>query len=187
MIATLEGIVSEKSADMVVVDVRGVGYGVFVANEDHGILVTGKSHKLYIYEHIREAAHDLYGFCSKNSKELFEQLLSVNGVGPKMALNILSLGSEKAVADAIANQDATFVKQASGVGKRVAERLVVELKDKVGVAGVISGSQISSQDEAMQGLIALGFTQQDAAVALSQVDAKLSTEERIKQALKEAR
>lgn len=184
MIATLEGIVSEKLLDSVVIDVRGVGYGVYVTTEDHGVLTTGKNQKLYIYEHIKEAAHDLYGFTEKETKNLFEQLLSVNGVGPKMALSLLSLGNVKTVADSIANEDADFVKQAAGVGKRVAERIVVELKDKVGVAGAIPKST-RSKDEAVQGLVALGFSQADAASALANIDTKLPTEDRIKEALKE--
>jgi Holliday junction DNA helicase RuvA len=188
MIAILEGVVSEKNIETVVLDVRGVGYGLYVTSEDNGVLATGRTQKLYVYEHIREAAHDLYGFCQKNTKELFEQLLNVNGVGPKMALNILSLGNVQTVADSIANEDVAFIKQATGVGKKVAERIVIELKDKVGVAGgvVISGKQ-AKQDEAVQGLMALGFTQDDAARALSGIDETLSTEERIKQALKETK
>ncbi len=188
MIATLEGIIAEKNIDTVVVDAGGVGYGINVTTEDHGKLKTGEKNKLYIYEHIRENSHDLFGFVSKNTKLLFEQLLSVNGVGPKMALGVLSLGSVDTVANAIANQDAQFVQQASGVGKRVAERIVVDLKDKVGVAGGYApASSVSKQDEAVQGLMALGFTQVDAQIALAEVDKKLSTEQRIKQALKDSK
>lgn len=184
MIATLEGTVSEKTLDTVILDVRGVGYEVFVASEDHGVLSLGKLHKVFVYEHIRETAHDLYGFVSKETKQLFEQLLSVNGVGPKMALSLLSIGSVKTLSDAIANQDVAFVKQASGVGKRVAERIVVDLKDKIGVAGV-AGRTSAAVDDAVQGLMALGYSQVDATTALSSIDTNLSTEERIKQALKE--
>lgn len=186
MIATIEGIVSEKGIDTVVIEAGGLGYEVSVTNEDYGKLDKSKSAKLFIYEHIRENSHDLYGFINKSTKQLFEQLLSVNGVGPKVAIVILSLGNSAAVANAIANQDVEFVKQASGVGKRVAERVVVELKDKV---GVVSGESVNLttaiSDEAVQGLMALGFSQADAAKALSRVDSKLNTEARIKQALKD--
>lgn len=187
MIATLEGVVSEKNIDTVVLDVNGVGYGINVTSEDHGSLISGEKGKLYVYEHIRENSHDLFGFVSKNTKQLFEQLLSVNGIGPRMALAVLSLGNVDTVANAIANQDAQFVQGAAGVGKRVAERIVVDLKDKVGVAGGYApASSVSKQDEAVQGLIALGFTQADAQLALSNVESGLPTEDRIKQALKEA-
>jgi len=190
MIATLMGTVAEKIADIVVLQVSGVGYGVLVTNEDFGALATGRQAKLYIYEHIREQAHDLYGFVSLDTKRLFELLLDVNGVGPKMALNVLSIGSATAVRQAIAGGDTKYIQAAPGVGKRVAERIVVELKDKVGLAGVslqatgiLQAEAQSSQDEAVQALMALGYSLQDAATALADVPADLSTEARIKKAL----
>jgi Holliday junction DNA helicase RuvA len=191
MIATLNGVVSEKLSDVVVLDVQGVGYGLLVPAEDYGRLASGEPAKLYVYEHIREQAHDLYGFLTRDTKQLFEQLLEVNGVGPKMALNVLSIGSAIAVRQAVAGGDVKFIQQANGVGKRVAERLVVELKDKVGLSGVdlqstglLQSEAVLTQDEAAQALIALGYAPADAAKALQGTDESLSTEERIKQALK---
>ncbi len=191
MITTLSGVVSEKLADVVVLDVQGVGYGVFVTAEDHGRLTTGEQAKVYIYEHVREQAHDLFGFLSRDTQALFEQLLGVNGVGPKMALNMLSIGSAQAVRQAIASGNVKFIQQANGVGKRVAERVVVDLNDKVGLASVDldSTSVLQSEehllrDEAVEALVALGYTSADAAVALQKVDSKLPAEDRIKQALK---
>lgn len=191
MIATLNGVVSEKLADVVVLDVRGVGYGLYVTAEDHGRLVSGEQAKVYIYEHIREQAHDLFGFLSRDTQGLFEQLLNVNGVGPKMALNMLSIGSTGEVRRAIAAGDVKFIQQAPGVGKRVAERVVVDLKDKVGLAGVdlastgvLQSEAGVSGDEAVEALVSLGYTSADAAVALQKIDPKLPTEDRIKQALK---
>lgn len=191
MIATLNGVVSEKLAGEVVVDVQGVGYGVYVTAEDEGRLVTGESAKLYVYEYVREQAHDLFGFLSRDTQNLFEQLLNVNGVGPKMALNVLSIGSANDVRVAIAGGDTKYIQQASGVGKRVAERIVVDLKDKVGLAGVDLASTGMLQaegnllkDEAVEALVALGYSSQDAAAALSKVDSDLPTEDRIKKALK---
>lgn len=193
MIATLTGAVAEKLLDVVVLDVRGVGYGLQVTSEDYGALGVDQEIKLYIYEHIREQAHDLYGFRALATKKLFEQLLEVNGVGPKMALSVLSVGSADGVRSAIAGGDLKFIQQANGVGKRVAERIVVELKDKVGGAGLVSGDtllQASSrlmQDEAVEALVTLGYSPQDAARALEGVDSQLPTEERIKRALKGAK
>ncbi len=190
MIATLNGVVSEKLADVVVLDVQGVGYGLLVPAEDYSRLNTGEQVTLYIYEHIREQAHDLFGFLSRDTKSLFEQLLEVNGVGPKMALNMLSIGSGQDVRQAIASGDVKFIQQANGVGKRVAERIVVELKDKVGLVGVDleSTGLLQSEtnlltDEAIEALVALGYSSQDAAKALQHVDAKLPVEDRVKQAL----
>lgn len=192
MIATLTGTVSEKLAELVVLNVQGVGYGLLVPIEDYGKLSSGDKAKFYIYEHIRENAHDLYGFTQIDTKRLFEQLLDVNGVGPKMALSILGVGSVEDVRGAIAAGDTKRIQQANGVGKRVAERVVVDLKDKVGLVATVGNdifvSDTSlSQDEAVQALIALGYSPQDAATALAKVDSKLSTEDRIKQALKGAR
>lgn len=192
MIAIISGVVSEKLADVVVLDVQGVGYGLYVTSEDYGRLKAGEKAKLYVHEHIREQVHDLFGFMQPDVKALFEQLLDVNGVGPRMALNVLSVGSAEAVRQAIATGDVKFIQQANGVGKRVAERVVVELKDKVGLAGIdlgesglLQGEQDLMKDEAVAALVALGFETGDAGRLLSKVDAKLSTEDRVKAALKE--
>ena len=191
MIATISGVISEKLVDLVVLDVAGVGYGLFVTNEDHGRLVSGEPTKLYVYEHIREQQHDLFGFLSRESKNFFEILLSVNGVGPKMALNLLSVGTAAQVKQAIASGDVKFISQANGVGKRLAERVVVELKNKVGLAavdleatGLLQSDDSLMKDEAVEALVALGYTPQDAIKALQNVDNKLSTEERLTQALR---
>lgn len=191
MIATLAGVVSEKLAELVVLDVQGVGYGVFVTAEDHGKLKTGETAKLFVYEHIREQQHDLFGFLDRDTKSLFEQLLNVNGVGPKMALSMLSIGTGTEVRQAIASGDVKFLQQASGVGRRVAERVVVELKDKVGLIGIdlestgmLQAESSVLKDEAAQALVSLGYAPADAAKALQKVDPKLPTEERVKQALK---
>ncbi len=188
MIASLTGMVAEKLAETLVLDVGGVGFGLLVTAEDFGRFSTGDKAKIYIHEHIRESSFDLYGFSSLDNKQLFEQLLDVNGVGPKMALSILGVGSTDAVRAAIAAGDTKFIQAATGVGKRVAERVVVELKDKVGLVSSEGATDFlqgpAMQDEAVQALISLGFTAQDAALALQKIDSKLSTEDRVKQALK---
>ncbi|MET1032963.1 MAG: Holliday junction branch migration protein RuvA [Candidatus Saccharimonadales bacterium] len=190
MIATLTGRVAEKISDIVVIDVQGVGYGLLVTTEDYGLLSTGNDVKVYVHEHIRETAHDLFGFVNLDTKRLFEQLLNVNGVGPKMALNVLSVGSANNVRQAIASGDLKYIQQANGVGKRVAERIVVDLKDKVGLTGVdlsttgmLQSDTLLTQDEAVEALVALGYSAQDAIVALAKIPTDLSTEERIKKAL----
>jgi len=191
MIAMLTGVVAEKTIDSVVLDVSGVGYGLLVTSEDYGRLGSGDLAQLYVYEHIRETAYDLFGFMRLETKRLFELLLGVNGVGPKMALSVLSTGNVDAVRQAIASGDLKSIQRASGVGKRVAERIVVELKDKVGLEGVdlqdtglMQSEHSITQDEAAEALIALGYAPQDAAKALASIDKDLPIEERIKQALK---
>ncbi len=190
MIALIVGEVAEKTLDSVVILAGGVGYGLLVTSEDYGSLAVGNTTKLYVYEHIRENAYDLYGFVTLQTKGLFELLLSVNGVGPKMALNVLSIGTADAVKQAIATGDVKYIQQANGVGKRVAERVVVELKDKVGLSGVdlsatgiLLSDSIAVQDEAAAALVSLGYTAQDAALALKGIDPSLPIEDRIKRAL----
>lgn len=180
---------AEKTPDQIILECGGVGYGVFVSFEDFGALKVGEKAKLYIYEHIRENTDDLFGFRDPKVKALFEQLLSVNGVGPKMALAILSVASLEHVRRAIAAGDTKFISQANGVGKRVAERVVVDLKDKVGLPSDEDAMSFLSEsanpnDEAMQGLVALGYSVQEASEALKKIDSKLPAADRIKAALK---
>jgi len=193
MISTLTGEVGEKLGEIVVLEVHGVGYGLLVTTDDYSRLQVGDPAKLYVYEHIRDDTHDLFGFIGLDTKALFEQLLSVNGVGPKMALNVLSIGAASQMRQAIASGDTKFLQSASGVGKRVAERIVVDLKDKVGLASsadesiLFMSDSTAQQDEAVQALVSLGYSPQDALLALANVDPKLSTEDRLKQALKGAK
>ena len=190
MIATLTGVVSEKLADMVVLDVAGVGYGLQVTAEDFGRMNTGEKAKVYVHEHIREQGYDLFAFISLDTKLLFEQLLGVKNVGPKVALAVLDIGTAPGVRGAIAAGDVKLLQSAKGVGKRAAEQIVVELRDKVGLAstetaeGVVLRPGVNAQDEATEALVSLGYSPQDAAAALKNIDASLPVEERIKLALK---
>jgi Holliday junction DNA helicase RuvA len=193
MIATLSGVIAEKigsAGNVVVLDVAGVGYGVLVTLNDLSRLETGRPAKLYIHENIKEDAHDLFGFVRLDDKRLFEQLLSVKNVGPKVAMSVLDIGSADEVRAAIASGDVRALQSAKGVGKRAAEQMVVELKDKVGLAGVdlsttgiMQGEGVLMADEAVEALVSLGYSAQDAAAALHGVDPNLSTEDRIRQAL----
>jgi holliday junction DNA helicase RuvA len=190
MISTLTGRVSEKLEELVVIDVAGVGYGLLVCAEDFGKLTTNSEVKLYVYEHIREQSYDLFGFTNLTTKKLFEQLLSVKNVGPKVALAVLDIGSSDTVRAAIAGGDVKRLQSAKGVGKRAAEQMVVELRDKVGVVvggdaeNIVGRSGIDQNDEAAQALVALGYTEADAQTALAKIDKDLPLEARVKEALK---
>lgn len=190
MIASIKGIVEDKAIDRLTVDVSGVGYEVFVTDSTANELALGKPIKLYIREQIREDTHDLFGFTSKDERELFEKLLSVKNVGPRVALAVLNLGSHNKLRQAIAGGDAKLLQSAKGVGRRAAEQIIVELRDKVGLSSSAQAEAIatrsggSESDEAVEALMSLGYTVYDAKTALAEVDSKLSTEERIKQALK---
>ncbi|MBB1555192.1 Holliday junction branch migration protein RuvA [Candidatus Saccharibacteria bacterium] len=190
MIAHLRGTVSEKFEGTVIIDVHGVGYEVAVAAHDFDALQLDDTAKIYTYHHVREQAEELFGFSSLMAKKLFELLISVQSVGPKAALAVLSLGSAEAVRNAIATSDIAYVQQASGVGKKTAERVVVDLRDKVGapsVYGRVDNSEpvvAAAEDEALEALMALGYTLADATKALSGIDTALSTSDRVTQALR---
>lgn len=192
MIARLNGVIVEKDTGLIV-ECGGVGYGVLVTLSDFGRVTIGENATLFIHEHIKEDAHDLYGFLASDTKQLFEQLLSVKNVGPKVALSVLDIGAGDVVRTAIAGGDIKTLQTAKGVGKRAAEQIVVELRDKVGAPvgdaaeNVIYRSGINQNDEAFQALVSLGYTEADAQAALSQVDQSLPLEDRIKQVLKGGR
>lgn len=188
MIAHVSGIVAEKFASSVIVDVHDVGYEVQVAANDFDRALLGEPIKFYTYHHIREQSQELFGFSSLAAKKLFELLITVQGVGPKAALSILSLGESEIVRNAIANGDSGFVSKASGVGKKIAERVVVDLSDKVGlavnVAHATGAGTTPVGDEALEALMALGYSLNDAIAALENVSADLPTAARVTQALK---
>ena len=132
----------------------------------------------------------MFGFSSLAAKKLFELLITVQGVGPKAALAILSLGDAEAVRNAIANSDSAFVQKASGVGKKTAERVVVDLSDKVGLPTHYGRkdepvqTELNTSDEALEALMALGYTLADATKSLEGIDPTLPTGKRVTEALK---
>ena len=191
MIAHVRGQVAEKFANSVIIDVQGVGYEVTLSSIDFDNLNLEDEVKLYTYHHIREQAEELFGFTSLAAKKLFELLISVQGIGPKAAMAILSLAPVEEVRNAIANADSGYVSKASGVGKKSAERVIVDLKDKVGIPSRYGATEVkgvgvndSEVDEALDALMALGFTLKEATMALSEVDRNLAVEERVRLALK---
>jgi Holliday junction DNA helicase RuvA len=188
MIAHVNGVVAEKVSNSVIVDVHGIGYEVQVAAGDFDSVILGEPVKFFTYHHIREQSQDLFGFSSLTAKKLFELLITVQGVGPKAALSILSVGDSEQVRNAIANSDSAFVSKASGVGKKIAERVVVDLSDKVGLATMITASGVVAApvvgDEALEALMALGYTLADASTALETVSNDLPTAERVTLALR---
>lgn len=190
MIAHIFGTAAEKFGSSIIIDVHGVGYELNVAAGDFDAVMLGDEVKFYTYHHIREQSQELFGFSALAAKKLFELLITVQGVGPKAALAILSLGDAETVRNAIANSDSAFIQKASGVGKKTAEGVVVKLQDKVGMPIVYrkeTGStpvELNTSDEALEALIALGYNLNDATKALEGVDTGLSTSERVREALK---
>ena len=190
MIAHVFGKVAEKFNGSLVIDVHGVGYEVSVATNDFDAVILDQEVKFYTYHHVREQSEELFGFSSLAAKKLFEMLITVQGVGPKAALAILSLGDAEQVRNAIANADSSFVQKATGVGKKTAERVVVDLSDKVGLPTHYGRTEaplqteLNTSDEALEALMALGYTLADATKALENVDANLPTAQRVAEALK---
>ncbi|MEI6228810.1 MAG: Holliday junction branch migration protein RuvA [Candidatus Saccharibacteria bacterium] len=188
MISHVFGVVVEKFGSSVIVDVGGVGYEVNVAAGDFDDTMLDSKIKFYTYHHIREQSQELFGFSSLIAKKLFELLITVQGVGPKAALAILSLGDSETVRNAIAIGDAVFIAKASGVGKKTAERVIVDLSDKVGQATRVGNSVVAnailSNDEALEALMTLGYNLSDATKALEGVPVDLPTAQRVTMALK---
>ena len=192
MIAHLRGVVEEKfGSNGLILDVNGVGYEIVAPVPDFEMVGLGEERKFYTYHAVRENAEELYGFSSLAAKKLFELLISVQGVGPKAGIAILSLAEAEEVRNAIANADSAFISKAAGVGKKSAERVIVDLRDKVGTPSrygateVLSGGTNNNEpDEALDALIALGFPLKEATAALEKVDNNLPVEERIRLALK---
>lgn len=191
MIALVSGTVVEKFANSVVVDVQGLGYEVAVPLGDYETALLNEKIKLHTYHHIREQNQELFGFSSLAAKRLFELLISVQGIGPKAALAILSISDTETVRSAIASSDTAFIAKATGVGKKTAERVTVDLRDKVGAPTVLTGDgpavqgSVAQNDEALEALMALGFNLQDASEALRGVPSDISTSERVTLALRQ--
>lgn len=193
MIAYIKGQIIEKTTNTVVVDVMGVGYEIFTTTRDAEAATIDSELKFYTYHSVKETSEELYGFTTLAAKRLFELLITVQGIGPKAALAILSLDKTEAVRNAIATANASFIAKASGVGKKSAERITVDLRDKVGLPSYIEPNNptvTTSQatplagDEALDALMALGFSLNDATTFLSDVPTDLPTGERVRLALK---
>lgn len=185
MISSLRGIVSEKWLQSVVLDVHGVGYEVRVTPAVMQHAKQGKELMLYTHFHVREDAQMLYGFLEAQEKNLFQTLIGVTGVGPKIAMALLSASSPKNIIAAIQQEDAAALK-APGVGPKIVKRLIAELKPALGDMAIGSGHQAigSSKSEAMGALIQLGYTESEVRSMMQDVDTSgLSAQEIIKRVL----
>jgi Holliday junction DNA helicase RuvA len=187
MIARLRGVAAASTPEGLLLDVNGVGYLVAatpsaVRRADAGGEVTVET-----YLHVREDALQLYGFADRAERELFMQLLTVNGIGPKVALAIVSGSPAEELRRAIAREDAARFQAIPGIGKKTAERIVLELKEKIGdVAVAAVASADSPHLVARDALVELGYSVLDAERALAQTDEDASPEERVRQALRRA-
>jgi Holliday junction DNA helicase RuvA len=195
LIAYLRGVVQRAGSDFVVVDVGGVGYLVSVASGTRQkVPATGGDMELHIHTHVREDQLNLYGFGSVEELDLFEMLIQVDGVGPKVGLNILSAASLEVLKRAIMSEDAAPIRRASGVGPRTAAKVIIELKPRLDAIAALDAVPRATQlagDGAVpkaveSALRTLGFSAQEARVGLEAVDWKStpSTQEALATALK---
>ncbi len=188
MISMLRGEVAETGVNYAVVDVGGVGYKVFMTGDGLNRLKLEGETKLWIHSAVREDAFDLYGFTKKNDREFFELLLTVSGIGPKSALNILSLVSSETLAGAIRTGQVAHLVKVAGIGKKTAEKILLELKDKLGGSAYESTgmtADMSSDLDVIEALKALGYEADESRSALQKVDKKIAdTGAKVKAALK---
>ncbi|HEY4504361.1 MAG TPA: Holliday junction branch migration protein RuvA [Candidatus Paceibacterota bacterium] len=179
MIAELKGVVSRNEISYVVLDVHGVGYKIYIP-----ISVTVKpGEKLSLFTHmiVREDALDLYGFGDLETLNFFELLLRVSGVGPKSALVILSQTTISTLKQAIANGDLSYLTKVSGIGRKTAEKIIIELRDRVEASG---DESLAGAEDALEALVALGYGRREAQETLRKTDVKnLSVEEIVRKAL----
>ncbi|MFH1611795.1 MAG: Holliday junction branch migration protein RuvA [bacterium] len=185
MIFILKGKIELKNNKFVVLDIGGVGYRVYcppVVLDKIGTY--GSEAKLFTHQYIRENIMDLYGFLSCEELDFFELLISISGIGPKAALSILSLASVDKLKQAVASGQKSLLTKVSGIGQKTAERVILELKNKV-TASVSDIQQLSADSEAIDALESLGYTRRQAQDALKEVPDNIEDiENRVKEALK---
>lgn len=198
MIHFIKGVLSEKLENSIIVDNGGIGYEIFVPDNSNVYLINEKENvKVYTYMAVREDDMSLYGFTDKEGLKLFRLLITVNGIGAKAAMALLSVLTPAELSRAIAFEDTAALTRAVGVGKKTAQRIVLELKDKVGIgADAMNGEAQSAasahdmlaqdaRNDALNGLLSLGYSRLEAVEALASVsDGDLTAEQYIKAALK---
>ena len=195
MLYYVSGKVAVLEPGLAVIDCGGVGYGCRVTAYTAGQLKLNQNAKLYITESIREDAFDLYGFSSREEQRCYELLTSVNGIGPKAAMAILSAGGPQNFTLAVMTGDEKMLTAAQGIGKKIAQRIILELKDKIGGGGMeldfsagsataVPAQQGSSAALAHAALQELGYSPAEISAALKGVDPNASTEEMVRHALR---
>ncbi len=185
MIGTLKGTVQYKDLHSLIVDVSGVGYKVSVTTDSALDAMPGDPITLWTYLSVRETALDLYGFKDKENLEVFELLITISGIGPKTALGILNVASIDMLKQAVAEDDISYLTRVSGIGKKNAEKIVLELRDKLVTTSTEKGLNLRAEGDALEALVSLGYSERDAREALKKIPKEVeNTSERVKQALK---
>jgi len=187
MLAYIKGNIQLKKQNYVIVENQGVGYKVFVSNELMMKKNEGDQIELYLHHQIGEQVSALYGFDLFDHLELFQLLISISGVGPKTALGVFAVAEVSDIKSAILNEDASVLKKVSGIGAKTAERIVLELKNKVSgsLGEVKSKEEMGADVDAIEALTSLGFSPNDARDAMKQIDKTINDSgEKVRAALK---
>jgi Holliday junction DNA helicase RuvA len=185
MIAKIRGKIEYFKNNYAVVDVNGVGYKVNLAAYTLGKIAGTFEVDLFIHTHVREDAIDLYGFLTMEELEMFELLISISGVGPKSGLGILTVAAPKTIKTAILKEDSSILTKVSGIGKKTAERVILELKNKIADLPVGEKEDIVSDSDALEALVSMGYTITEARDALKLVPTDVKDiGQRVKAALK---
>lgn len=187
MIAQLEGQVEFKGEKFIIARVAGVGYKVLATAETlKKIPEKGGTVKLWTHLYVREDALELYGFLNFAELDLFETLIHVPGIGPKSALGVLAIAPADTLKKAIAAGDTSYLTRVSGIGRKTAEKIVLELREKMAGKGVlVDAPELKEEADALEALVSLGYSQREAREALVQVPPEIaSVEKRVKEALK---
>ncbi len=185
MIRALKGTLGSIHPNYAIIFVGGVGYQVYASPYTLGKLAGMMDVSLHIHTHVREDQFNLFGFITEDELSMFELLISVSGVGPKAALSILAIAEPKTIRTAIVNKDPSILTRVSGVGKKTAEKVIVELQNKVSAADVTDQAGALAEQESIEALTSLGYTVSEARDALKSVPADItSVGERLKLALK---
>ena len=189
MISSLSGTVRHKDLHYVVIDIEGVGYRVAVTTDT--ALEASPSSPIFLWTHlaVRENSLDLYGFPERETLEAFELLITISGIGPKTALGILNVATPAMLRQAVASGDTSYLTRVSGIGRKNAEKIVLELKDKLKISDADKGLDTRTEGDALEALVSLGYSERDAREALKQVNKDKSmllsgAAERVKAALK---
>lgn len=186
MFSFLEGAIEYKSSRFVVIDVAGVGYKVFISPIiSKKIPEIGQKVKLFTYLCVRENILDLYGFLDRKEEEFFELLISISGIGPKTGLGILSISSVSEIKSAIIRGDSTLLTKISGIGEKTAEKIILELKNRIEILPAELGAVESEDGEIIDALIGLGYRLSEAREIVRKIPKNIKgIEEKVKEALK---
>jgi Holliday junction DNA helicase RuvA len=182
MIAHLTGTILTVTDKYLIIETYGIGYRVFATAETLVKHKTGDTLSLWIAHIVREDSQDLYGFENQNDQDLFELLRSVSGIGPKSALGVMNVATIGTIARAINTNDVGYLTKISGIGKKTAEKIILELRDKL--PAIMETSDTSSSHDVIDALIALGYSEPKAREAARSLDPNLDTQTKIREALK---